>query len=87
MTYNVGCTATSAVLSYTGPTTFSYAITPGSVPQVNIPKFSTTEPNCPITYTMTPSAGNTYMDTTVYNTNIAGDNLVKIAAGRNMVIH
>ena len=36
---------------------------------------------------MTPSAGNTYMDTTVYNTDIAGDNLVKIAAGRNMVIH
>jgi hypothetical protein len=36
---------------------------------------------------LTPSAGNTFMDTTVYQQTVAGDNKVQIAAGRNMVLY
>ena len=82
----VACTATSAVLSL--PTTsgvFQVGIQDGQDPTIGFPKFLTTEPNCPISYTLTPSAGNTFMDTTVLNTDIAGDNLVKLLPGRQNI--
>jgi len=36
------------------------------------PKFTTTEVNCPITYTLTRLAGNTEMDTVITNTAALG---------------
>ena len=82
----VACTSASAILSL--PTTsgvFQVGIQNGQDPKIGFPKFLTSEPNCPITYTLTPSAGNTYMDTTVLNTDIAGDNLVKLLPGRQNI--
>jgi len=40
---------------------------PAADPRFSFAPFATTEPNCPITYTVALSAGNTEMDPTVYD--------------------
>jgi hypothetical protein len=80
ISFNIGCSsATLNSLTYNGNVVFNFALAHGEDPPwFSVPKVIPTEGKCPITYTLTPSAGNTFMDSTVYDTEIPGNNKVKL---------
>ena len=83
---SVACLPTSTVLSANPVSTWQdYALNEFGDPTFTFPKVSTTEPNCPITYTINPSPGNTFMDPFVYNWNLPGDNFVIVPNRRNLL--
>ena len=83
----VACDASSTVLTPPANTVYTVEMVDGQDTSMSFPKFSTTEPHCPISYVLTPSAGNTFMDTTVYNTNQPGANTVSLLPGRQGIKH
>jgi len=82
-TLNTVCgPASTTILASTSPvvTTPQFFTLDGTDPIFTFPKFVNSNPTCPInSYTINPSAGNTFMDPTVYNWNSAGDNSVKVS--------
>jgi hypothetical protein len=84
----IACTPTSTVISASAiaaQTWQDYELNEFGDPTFTFPKFSTTEPNCPITYSINPSVGNTFMDPTVYNQDVLGDNYVVVPNRRHLL--
>jgi hypothetical protein len=83
----VACTPSSTII--TAPVfdnVQNYELNMNQDPRFTFPKFLTTEPNCPITYTINPSAGNTFMDSFVYDWDVLGDSYVQVVANRRNIV-
>ena len=58
---------------------------PAADPRFSFAKFGTTNANCPISYSVALSAGNTAMMTTVFNQLVIGDSYVILNTGWKLI--